>query len=240
MAEDRKIFPVGQVLELVTGKDGADTSSLVAFITGRSNLGPEAAKAAAPFAFAWLARWYPKFMDMEWKADQTWEAYLRQASHILGNHVSLEPMSGRFKDIANSALDAIEESQASLTRQTEAAMKLEKEVKQLQPLQGLVEAAQKKSDELEARLKSMKTEMNALNRKLLEFEGKVPMDSEELMRNIQDAIKDGLKGMTFAAGAAAAASAPAAESEGAAEPQKQSGEDEWGFGSSSSNDEFGF
>lgn len=242
MAEDRKVFPVGQVLELVTGKDGADTSGLVAFITGRSNLGKEAAKAAAPFAYAWLVRWYPKFMDMEWKDDQSWEAYLRQASHILGDHVSLEPMSGRFKNIVNTALDAIEDSQASLTRQTEAAMKLETEVKRLEPLPQLVEAAQKKSDDLEAKLKAMKSEMLALNRKALEFEGKVPMDQEELMQTIQSAIKDALKGMTFATGASAAAAATPA-GEGTAAEAKEPAEDDWGFGSSSSSsgdDEFGF
>lgn len=241
MAEDRKVFPVGQVLELVTGKNDADVSSLVAFITGRANPGPEAAKAAAPFAFAWLARWYPRFMDMEWKDDQSWEAYLRQASHILGDNVSLEPMSGRFKNIVNTALDAIEDSQASLASQTERAMKLEQEVKSLQPLQGLVDAARKKSDDLEAKLKSMKSEMLALNRKVLEFEGKVAMDHDELMQNIQSAIKDGLKGMAFATGTAAAA-APASEAGTPQEAEKQTPEDEWGFGSgsSSSDDEFGF
>lgn len=240
MAEDRKVFPVGQVLELVTGKNGADTSSLVEFITGKSNLSPEAAKAAAPFAFAWLVRWYPKFMDMEWKEDQSWEAYLRQASHILGEHVSLEPMDGRFKNIVNSALDVIEDSQAALTKQTEAAMKLEAEVKRLEPFPQLVEAAQKKSDELEAKIKSMKSEMLALNRKALEFEGKVPMDQEELMQNVQAAIKDALKGMTFATGAVTASAAAPAE-ESSVQDEKKTPEDEWGFGASSSgDDEFGF
>ena len=43
----------------------------------------------------------------------------------------------------------------------------------------------------------MKTEMNGLNRKLSEFEGKVAIDHEDLMQNIKDAIKDGLKGLSI-------------------------------------------
>lgn len=241
MAEDRKIFPVEQVLELVTGKNGADTSAISAFITGRANLSPEAAKAAAPFAYAWLVRWHPKFMDMEWKEDQSWEAYLRQASHILGDKVSLMPMSGRFKNVADEALNAIEDSQAALTRQMDAAMKLEKEVKRLEPLQMLLETAQKKNDQLEAKIKSMKTDMNALNRKAMEFEGKVAIDQDELMRSIKDAIKDGMKGLAVAASAVAGTSAGASEATAApAQAENKAPEDEWGFGGSDSQGEFGF
>lgn len=240
MAEDRKIFPVEQVLELIAGKNGADTSNITAFVTGRTNLGPEAVKAAAPFAMAWLASLFPRFMDMEYKEDQTWDAYLRQMSHILGDKVSLIPMSGRLKKIANQALDVIEENQASCATQIQAAAKLEEEVKRLSPLQKQLEAAQKKSDDLEAKLKSMKSEMNALNRKLLEYEGKIPMDHDELMQTIKDTIKDNLKGLAVAAAAATASTAPET-TEAAAPAESKSEEDEWGFGSSSSgNDEFGF
>lgn len=241
MAEDRKIFPIEQVLELVTGKEGADTSNIVAFITGRSNLTPEARKAAAPFAFSWLASWYPRFMDMEYKDDQTWEAYLRQMSHMLGDKVSLAPMNGRLKNIVNQALDVIEENQAACCAHVQNAVKLDDEIKRLTPLQKQLETAQKKNDELEAKIKSMKTEMNALNRKLLEFEGKIPMDQEELMQTISDTIKNGLKGLSVAAAAASAATNEAAGMAEAAVEEVKSEEEEWGFGSSSSgNDEFGF
>ena len=241
MAEDRKIFPVEQVLELVTGKNGADTSSIIAFITGRVNLSTEAAKAAAPFAYAWLVRWHPKFMEMEWKDDQSWESYVRQASHILGDKVSLMPMIGRFKSVADEALDAIEDSQAALSRQMDISSKLEKEVKRLEPLQTLMEAAQKKNDELEAKIKTMKTDMNALNRKAMEFEGKVAMDQDELIRSIKDAIKDGMKGLAVAAPVGGAPSANTADCASASvQAENEAPEDEWGFGSSDSKDEFGF
>lgn len=240
MAEDRKIFPVGQVLELITGKNDADISSLVSFITGKANLGPEATKAVAPFAYAWLARWYPKFMDMEWKEDQSWEAYLRQVSHILGDKVSIVPISGRMKTLVSDVLDNIADTQDALTRQTETAVKLEKEVKVLEPLKNLLDASQKKNDELEAKIKSMKSEILALNRKALEFEGKVAMNQDELMQSIKDAIKDGLKGVAIAS--SVATSQPAADSPAeTSSPQASAPEDEWGFGSSSSSsDEFGF
>lgn len=240
MAEDRKIFPVEQVLELITGKKDADTDALVSFVTGRANLGGDAAKAATPFAYAWLVRWYPKFMDMEWKEDQAWEAFVRQASHILGEHVSLTPMSGRLKTLANETFDAITDCQSSLARQTDTAVKLEKEVKVLEPLKSLLDAAQKKNDELEGRIKTMKSDMQALNRKLLEFEGKVPMDQEELKQSIKDAIKDGLKGISIATAAAGAAPATEEGQASSANVEKSDAEDDWGFGTSTSSDEFGF
>lgn len=238
MAEDRKIFPVEQVLELVTGKKGADVTAITSFITGKANLCDVCAKAAGPFAAAWLARWYPRLMDVEWQEGENWEVFVRQAKSAIGDHVSLTPMTGRLKDMAQNTLDLIAETQESLTRQTEASVKLEKELKTLEPLKTLVDAAQKKNEELEARIKGMKTEITALNRKALEFEGKLAVDQNELTRNIREAIKEGLKGVSIA-GATAAAADAVQEDVNSAPPAVD--EDEFGFGANKVDDDgFGF
>lgn len=239
MAEDRKVFPIEQVLELVTGKKDADTRAITSFITGRPDVCPVCSRAAAPFAFAWLARWYPRFSDMEWKEGQSWESFVNQAKNSLGDNISLIPMKGRLKDAALQTLDVIKDTQASLTRQTEAVVKLEKEVAGLKPFESIAATAQKKCDDLEERVKTMKKEMTTLNRKALEFEGKIAVDHETLIDNIKEAIKDGLKGISI--GSAVAGTVQAAAGSEAPHPDQANKEpaDEFGFGSSS-DDEFGF
>lgn len=242
MAEDRKVFPIEQVLELVTGKKGADTSAITSFIIGRPDVCPVCSRAAAPFAFAWLARWYPRFSDMEWKEGQSWESFVNQVKNSLGDNISLIPMTGRLKDVALQTLDVIKDTQVSLTRQTEAVVKLEKEVAALKPFESIAATAQKKCDDLEERMKTMKKDMIALNRKAMEFEGKIAVDHETLIENIKEAIKDGLKGISIGSVVAdtvqAAAGSEALHTE---QTTNKEPEDEFGFGSSSSSDdEFGF
>ena len=66
---------------------------------------------------------------------------------------------------------------------------------------------------------------------LNEFDGKAALDEGELVRTIKDAIKDGLKGLSFGGAAAAGAAEALAEAERpvAKEPEALSEDDEWGF-----------
>ncbi len=80
--------------------------------------------------------------------------------------------------------------------------------------------------------------MNGLNRKLSEFEGKVAIDHEDLMQNIKDAIKDGLKGLSI--GHAVANTIEAASDSSADAVVESEVEDDFGFGSNSSKDSDGF
>lgn len=237
MADDRKVFPLESVLALVTGKKDADVQDLAGFITGRSVTCAACAAAVGPFAAAWLARWYPKFMDFEWAEGQDWNAFVAKWRKTLGNNVSLTPMDGRTKALAGRALDAMAEANASATRQSEAVIKLEARVHELEPFEARAEAVQKKYDELEGKIKAMKTEIGGLNRQVAEFQGKVAVNHDELMQTIKDAIKDGLKGMVI--GGAAATGAVAAEE---AQPTAESSvPDDFGFGASGADaDGFGF
>lgn len=234
MADTRKIFPTEKVMELVTGKQGANVNDLSSHVLGTPVNSPEQAKAAAPFATAWLARWYPKFTDLEWKEGENWEAFLKQAKAKLGDNISIQPMSGKMKELAAAVLDRLKQAHESLLRQTDAAARLEAKVRQLEPLEAATKALQKKNDELETKLKTMKADMGALQRKVNEYQGKLAIDNTELMQTIKDAIKDGLKGVTVGAATASAATAsteaaqPLSEEDEWSATPKHDSDDEWG------------
>lgn len=235
----RKVFPTEKVMEMVTAKKGCDVSDVASHTLGCPVEGKEATETAAPFASAWLARWQPKFMDLDWEEKESWENFLKRAKARLGEHVSIEPMEGRIKDLAHKALHGLKDLKNDLLRQTDAAAKLEERIRKLEPAEAVAKALQKKNDELEAKLKAMKAELGTLQRKVNEFQGKLPVDQNELLQTIKDGIKDGLKGMVVAGAAAGAASGAQAVEES----KEEAGgvPDDFGFGTSSpDSDGFGF
>lgn len=236
MADERRIFPTETVLELVAGKKDADTSQLARFLLGRPLTSPTSAKAAAPFAAAWLARWFPKFMDLDWKEDADWSSFVAQAKARLGANLSLAPMSGRLKVFADEVMDMLRESHESLVCQTDAACKLQQQIKDLAELQDNFKALQKRNTELEEKLKAAKKDASVFQRKASEYEGKIPIDQDELMRTISSAIKDGLKGLAISGGATAGTAAALAEAEsGNLAVETPPEEEQWGFKSSRKN-----
>ncbi|MDR2055606.1 MAG: hypothetical protein LBQ10_07050 [Desulfovibrio sp.] len=236
---NRKVFPVESVLALVAGKGGADIREIAGYVAGRSLACDCCARAAGPFAAAWLARLYPKFSELEWKEDMPWEAFVAKGRSLFGDNVSLTPMDGRVRAVADQALDFLADSFKNLQAQTAAAVELEGRVRVLEPLEAKAAALQKKCDALEDKIKSMNTDLGGLRKQVAGFQGKVAVDHDELMRSIKDAIKDGLKG--FAAGGVAAGAAAAA-GDGENAPAGESGvPDDFGFGASGAdNDGFGF
>lgn len=239
----RKMFPVATVMALVTGKEGFDIKEIAGYIAGRSLVCDAQAKAVGVFAAAWLSRWYPKFTSMIWnESSQTWEAFVSQARSQLGENVSIAPMDERTKELTAQALDYLVDAEKSVAAQTASAMKLEERVRELEPAAEQAKVLQKKVDELEAKIKAMNADMGGLRRKVAEFDGKVALEQDELMRTIKDAIKDGMKGMVVASGAAAGA----AQADGGAAPAEAQAEennvpDDFGFGSSGADSNgFGF
>lgn len=240
MADERRIFPTETVLALVLGKKGANVDEIAAFVTGRPLENGPQVQAIAPFAMAWLSRWQPKFMDIELNDESEWNNLVTRTKAALGDNISVMPMTGRLKTVMDEALDSMRETHENMLRQADAAAKLEQQVRDLQPLEAATRNLQKKNDELEAKLKGMKTDMGALQRKANEFEGKLPIDNDELLQTIRDAIRDGLKGLVVGGAATAGTAAALADAEPApAEPEAD--EDEFGFGATKkAGDEFGF
>ena len=237
---NRKIFPLETVMALVAGKDGIDIKEIAGYVTGQSLVCDEQAKVAGVFAAAWLSRWYPKFSGLIWSENQSWSAFVSQAKAQLGDNVSLQPMDGRTKELAKQALDYLADAGKSVAAQTEAVVKLEASVRELEPYKAQAAALQKKVDELEAKVKTLNSDMGALRRKASEFDGKIALDQDEFMRTVKDAIKDGLKGMVV--GGAVAGAAAASADGGAAAPAEEAAEEDFGFGfgDSTSDDGFGF
>lgn len=236
---NRKVFPVESVLALVVGKEGVDVKDLAGFVAGRSIACDCCAKAVGPFAAAWLARWYPRFMELEWTEGQDWDAFVEKGRKSLGDTISLTAMDGRTKAMAAQVLDYLADSYSSLANQTNACMDLEKRVQEMAPYQAQAETLQKKVDELEAKIKGLNGDMGALRRQVAEYQGKVAISHDDLMQTIKDAIKDGLKGMVVG-GAAAGAAAASGDAE-AAPVEENSVPDDFGFGASGANsDGFGF
>ena len=198
---DRKVFPVESVLALVVGKEGVDIKDIAGYVVGRSiACDCCATPGREPFAAAWLARWYPKFMDLTWSEDQSWEGFVTRGRGMLGDNVSLTPMDGRTKALAGQTLDYLADTFASLSAQTAAVVKLEERVRELEPAEARAEALQKKCDELEAKIKTMNSDMGGLRKEVAEFQGKVAVSHDDLMQTIKDAIKDGLKGIEVVGG----------------------------------------
>lgn len=237
MADKRKVFPVEKVLELVAGKPGANVNEIAGYILGETVDCDECAKATAPFAAAWLSRWYPRFVDLTYKEGESWPVFVKQASGLLGDHVSITPMDGNTKAQVNQVLNTIRDTEASLGRQTREVIDLEKRVKELEPLEAALAQARKTNDELEAKIKTMKADMLALQRKVAEFQGKMPIDHEELIDAIKSAIKDGMKGVVAVGGAAGASGAT---TEAPAVEETVEEEAGFGFASNVNSDGFGF
>lgn len=238
MADERKVFPIEPVLALVAGHKHVQTRDLAEFLLGRTVNDDTLQKAAGPFAAAWLARWYPSFMDLDWQKDANWPEFVARCRGILGDQISLCPLAGRTKALADDVLDALEESRSALARQTAAAAGLEAKVRELKGAETRAESCKAEIDKLEKQVKKQKADMAALQRQVAEFNGKMPVSHDELMQNIKDAIKDGLKGVSIGAAVTGTVEA-AAEAEA---PQKaEVSEDDFGFNSSSTNnDGFGF
>ena len=234
----RKVFPVESVLALVVGKEGVDVKEIAGFVAGRSVACDTCAKAVGPFAAAWLARWYPKFADLNWVEGQSWDAFVNTGRSALGDNVSLTCMDGLTKALCDKVLNTLAETYASMAAQTAAAVALEDRVRALEPSEARAAALSKKVDELEAKIKTMNTDMGGLRKQVAEFQGKVAVSHDDLMMNIKDAIKDGLKGMVVGG---AAASVVASGEEAAAAVEENAVPDDFGFGASgANNDGFGF
>ena len=157
-------------------------------------------------------------------------------------------MSGKSRAVSythldvykRQVLDFLSEVYDSMVAQTSAATALEERVRVLEPTEARAEALSKKVDELEAKIKTLNADIGGLRRQTAEYQGKIAVNHDDLLMNIKDAIKDGLKGMVMAGGAGAALTASGDEA--AAEAIEENAvPDDFGFGASgASSDGFGF
>jgi len=237
----RKVFPLESVLALLAGKEDAAVIEIAGFLTGRSLCCCSAAL-AAPMAAGWLANLYPAFVNLQYDESQPWTKFVSRMRSQVGDSVSVPPMSGQFQAMVARVLDAMAQKTEVQKAQAEEISVLQARVEELQPFQGKAEEQDKKISQLEAKVKSQTADIGALRREMAPFQGKMPVDQQELENIIKDAITRNLKNFTGGVAAAGAAVvAGEAVAEAVAEESGGGVPDSFGFGSSSpSSDGFGF
>ena len=237
----RKVFPMESVLALLTGKEDSAVAEIAGFLTGRSMCCCTAAL-AAPMAAGWLASLYPAFINLQYDESRPWAELVSSMKAKVGDNVSVPPMSAQAKALVAKSLDAAAEKTETLKTQTAEITTLQARVKELEPFRSKAEEQDKKISQLEAKVKSQTADIGALRREMAPFQGKVPVDQQELETIIKDAIVKNLKNFTGgAAVAGATALAGEAVAEAVAEESAGGVPDSFGFGSSGAdNDGFGF
>lgn len=236
----RKVFPIESVLALVMGKEDVDVKEIAGYIAGCSIVCPCAAKMVGPMAGGWLARCYPKFMDLELKDGQSWESFVSQAKSALGDKVSLTPMPAAQQAVVASVIAKLGEMAEAKKAQAAEIAALQAKVESLSAFEAKAAELTATVAKQEDTIKTMKSDMGGLRKQLVPFTGKIALDQDELMQTIKDAIKDNMKGFV-AAGAGAAVAGAAGEAAAEAPAEESSVPDDFGFGASGSNgDGFGF
>ncbi|MDD2966368.1 MAG: hypothetical protein PHN64_02585 [Desulfovibrionaceae bacterium] len=236
----RKIFPMESVLALIVGKEDADVKELAGYVAGCSIACDTAARMVGPMVGGWLASCFPKFMDINLGKDQPWEALLSEVRSKLGDNVSLEPMPAHQQAMVGAVLAKLGELVETKKAQAAQIATMQAKIDELTAVEAKAAELSKKVAQQEDTIKTMKTDMSGLRKQLVPFNGKMPVDMDELLMAIKDAIKDNMKGFV-AAGAGAAAGAVAGEAAAEAAAETSSVPDDFGFGSSGSNDDgFGF
>ncbi len=239
----RKVFPMENVLALVVGKEDADVKELAGYLTGRTIACDCCAQVVAPLAAGWMASLYPDFVAMEWDGAVEWDAYVTEKKKSIGDNVSLPPMSAKLQALAGKTLDCLKDMDETNKAQSAEIAALHAKIDVLEPAEAKAGELEKKCDQLEAKIKTMNTDMGALRKELLPFQGKMAVDQAELMSMIKGAIKDNMKGLVVG-GVAAAAGA-----EGVAEAMEEELSDDtprgitgdFGFNASGNDDDgFGF
>lgn len=237
----RKVFPMEPVLALVLGKEDVDVKDLAGYLSGRSVACCCCARVVGPMAAGWLASLYPQFVSLTWDQSTPWDDFVAQFKKTTGDNVSVPPMSPPMQALVVKALDCFGDQQATIEAQKTEITNLQGRIDTLEPFEGKAKDLEKKCDQLEAKVKTMTTDMGALRKELLPFQGKMAVDQQELVTMIKDTIKDNLKGFVAGAavGGAVVAGADAAPAEEAAAESGPA--PEFGFGASGSDsDGFGF
>ncbi|MCL1985279.1 MAG: hypothetical protein FWG59_02385 [Betaproteobacteria bacterium] len=236
----RKVFPLESVLALLVGKEDAAVTEIAGFLAGRSLCCCSTAL-VAPMAAGWLANLYPAFINVKYDTSQPWTNFVSGMKAQVGESVSVPPMTGQSQAMVAKVLDAIAEKSETLKAQAAEITTLQARVEELEPFRGKAEEQDKKISQLEAKVKSQNTDIGSLRKEIAPFQGKVPVDQQELENIIKDAIVKNLKNFT---GGVAVAGAVAAAGEAMAEAAaEESGgvPDSFGFGSSGADgDGFGF
>lgn len=244
--EARRVFKMETILGLIAGKSGADISDLLGYLAQRE-LSVEHEGAVAPMAKGWLYSQHPPFMDCEFTEGESFDAWAAKQAASLGDNVSLQPIPANEMAGISVVLDAMADAKAVVAAQSEEIDALKAQVAELEPFKGQAAELEKKVAGLESSLEGAQTDLAGAKKELKGFDGKVAVDEKDIESSVKDmvsrAVKDALAALPAGAAVAAAVAdggdAPAEEA--AEEASGSDVPDDFGFGTSGSDDDgFGF
>lgn len=222
MAEsvERKVFPMGMFAAYLTGEEKdanmAGIKEMLGYMT-QLEIDATSLPFAEAIAKAWIYEQNPELINIAGKSDQ------------FGQHVSVPVLP---EDVAAQVNGIVAELKDTKTQNTEQASKISDLEKKLAETQAQLKDAQAKVTTYEAQL-------NAGEKKLTVSEGKIDTVTgkvDTLLAKIEEVIAHGVVSAAPGEGGAAAGDADAA----AAVDSPGEVSDDFGFGTSGSDDGFGF
>lgn len=242
MSEERRVFKMETVLNLIAGKGGSDVSELLAFLTQR-DLTPKNEGMVGVLAKAWIYSQHPPFMDCKYSPVALYDDWVAQETKRLGDNLSIAPISSAEMEPINAIIDGIAADAATIAEQAEKIEELEGKVAALEPIPAKIPPLEKKIEDLTAKIKTLDETIKSQKSQIAEWKGMTPIAEAELNSTIKEivtkALKDAVASVPLgAAGGGAAGDAGAAVAE---ESSEGGVPDSFGFGATSdSGDGFSF
>jgi uncharacterized coiled-coil protein SlyX len=238
--EGRRVFKIETVLALIAGKAGSEVTDLLCYLTQR-DLSAQEEGAVAPMAKGWIYSQNPAFMEAKFDETDVYADWVAKQAKRLDDNVSLTPIPAGELEGINAVLDSLNAAKETVAEQASTIEELEAKVSELEPYPGKVEELEKKVEELSGKIEELESENKELKSATAEFEGKVPVAEDELNNTIKDIVTKALKDAVASVPAGAAGEAGEAAPAAAEEEQTGGVPDDFGFGSSGSDDSgFGF
>lgn len=218
---ERKVFPMGMFAAYITGEDKdqnmAGIKEMLGYMT-QLEIDATSLPFAEAISKAWIYEQNPELINIAGKADQ------------FGQHVSVPVLP---EDVTAQVGGIVEELKGTKEKNAEQAKKISDLEKKLAETQASLKAAEAKVTTYEAQLGEGEKKLTVSEGKIETVTGKV----DTLLAKIEEVIAHGV--VTAAGGDAGDAPAAAADAAGAVDSPGEVSDD-FGFGTSGSDDAFGF
>jgi len=233
MSEERRVFKMETILNLIAGKTGSDVTELLAFLCQR-DLSVKQEGVAWALAKAWIFSQHPPFMECKFAETAIYEDWVGKEVKRLGDNLSIEPIPAPEVAPINDILDELAANQATIAEQAEQVEGLEAELAALKPIPAKIAPLEKKIEDLTAKIKTLDDTIKQQKAKIAEFNGMLPVSETEINSVIKDIVTKALKDAVASVPLGGPAGGAAAAEGGATADAVDAGgvPDSFGFGAS--------
>ena len=252
MSDDgRKIFPIENALEVLANSKNEGALSFMSYAVQRE-VCEECSIAVAPMVKGWLYTLHPEFMRGDKAGNKPYPVWVEELKTRLGENVSVPPMEEDAITGLGDMLDTMQALKDVAAAKTAAAEEAVAKYAAVAPFEGKAakletEVAKLKEQvaQLEAKNKAANDDLAKAKADLAAFEGKLAVDENDVVSSVKGMVEKALKAAlaSMPAGGAVAGAAPAAAGAAAAAPVAggtAAPAEEFGFGSTFGDSEFGF